>query len=65
MLLHAGTNIVFDFFPRTSVIFSSADLDFNVFKAIAYWLVALIIIVITKGKLVRNIEYLDRNRSIL
>ena len=51
MLLHAGTNIVFDFFPRTNVIFSSADLDFNVFKAIAYWIVALIIMVATKGKL--------------
>jgi membrane protease YdiL (CAAX protease family) len=62
MLLHAGTNIVFDFFPRTSVIFSSSDLDFNVFKAIAYWIVALIIIVATKGKLARNNENPDRNR---
>jgi len=62
MLLHAGTNIVFDFFPRTNLIFSSADLDFNVFKAITYWIVAAIIIVVTKGRLTCNNENPDRNR---
>ena len=51
MLLHAGTNIVFDFFPRTNTIFSSPGVDFNVFKSISYWIVAIIIIVITKGQL--------------
>jgi membrane protease YdiL (CAAX protease family) len=51
MLLHAATNIIFDFFPRTNTIFSSASIDFNIFKASAYWIVAIIIIVITKGRL--------------
>ena len=61
MLLHAGTNIVFDFFPRTNLIFSSADLDFNVLKAIAYWIVALVIIVVTKGRLGCRYAYPDHN----
>jgi membrane protease YdiL (CAAX protease family) len=51
MLLHAGTNIVFDFVPRTNTIFSSPSVDFNVFKSIAYWCVAIVIIVMTKGRL--------------
>lgn len=51
MLLHAATNIVFDYFPGSNTIFSSPDLDFNIFKSMAYWTVAIIIIIATKGKL--------------
>ena len=51
MLLHSGTNVVFDYFPRTNTIFSSPDQDFNIFKSMAYWIVAIIIIVATRGHL--------------
>jgi membrane protease YdiL (CAAX protease family) len=51
MLLHGATNIVFDFFPTTNTIFSSPDLDFNIFKSMAYWTVAIIIVFATKGLL--------------
>lgn len=51
MLLHAGTNAVFGFFPRESEVFGSMDLDFNIIKTITYWLVALVIIITTKGQL--------------
>ena len=51
MLLHAATNIVFEYFPRTNTIFSSPSLDFDVFKSIAYWIVALMIILLTRGRL--------------
>ena len=61
MLLHAGTNIVFNFFPRTNTIFSSPDLDFNVFKSGAYWIVAIIIIAITKGQLGYSAKISSRN----
>jgi membrane protease YdiL (CAAX protease family) len=51
MLLHGATNIIFDFFPTTNTIFASHDLDFNIFKSMAYWTVAIIIIFTTKGQL--------------
>ena len=61
MLLHAGTNIVFDFFPRTNTIFTSPSVDFNVFKSVAYWIVAIIIIVLTKGQLGYSTRTSNRN----
>ena len=61
MLLHAATNIIFDFFPRTNTIFSSASIDFNIFKSMAYWIVALVIIVITKGRLGYSSKTPSRN----
>jgi len=62
MLLHSGTNIVFDFFPRTKTIFSSSSLDFNVFKSLAYWIVAIVIIVATKGRLGYSQENTSKDR---
>jgi membrane protease YdiL (CAAX protease family) len=59
MLLHGATNIIFDFFPTTNTIFSSPDLDFNIFKSMAYWTVAIIIIVVTKGQLGYSIKTQD------
>lgn len=51
MLLHGATNIVFDFFPTTNTLFSSPELDFNIFKSMSYWTVAIVIILVTKGQL--------------
>jgi membrane protease YdiL (CAAX protease family) len=51
MLLHGATNIVFEYFPTTNTIFSSPDLDFNIFKSMSYWTVAIVIILATKGQL--------------
>ena len=51
MLLHAGTNVVFQFFPMQKILFKSLDYDFTVIKTLVYWLFALLIIVFTRGKL--------------
>jgi membrane protease YdiL (CAAX protease family) len=51
MLLHGATNIVFEYFPATNTLFSSPDIDFNIFKSMAYWTVAIVIILATKGQL--------------
>ena len=51
MLLHQATNAVFQYFPRETAVLGSMDYDFSVFKAVAYWLVALVIIVATRGQL--------------
>lgn len=51
MLLHSATNIVFGYFPRPDVIIQSLSFDFNVLKAISYWIIAIILLIITKGNL--------------
>jgi membrane protease YdiL (CAAX protease family) len=51
MLLHAATNIIFDYFPMTNTIFSTQSIDFNIFKSIAYWIIAIIIIFTTNSQL--------------
>ncbi|MFN2235822.1 MAG: type II CAAX prenyl endopeptidase Rce1 family protein [Anaerolineales bacterium] len=66
MLLHGATNIVFDFFPATNTIFSSPDLDFNIFKSMSYWTVAIVIILATKGQLgysIKSQEERTRNKQ--
>ena len=51
MLLHAGTNVVFRYFPMESDIFSSVADDFTLIKTVVYWALALILLAATKGKL--------------
>jgi membrane protease YdiL (CAAX protease family) len=51
MLLHAGTNVVFRYFPmETKVLVNVAD-EFTVIKTICYFFFAIILIVITKGSI--------------
>jgi len=50
MLLHGATNVIFRYFPREGHIFN-ADHDFDILKTVAYWVVALIIIAATRGRL--------------
>jgi membrane protease YdiL (CAAX protease family) len=51
MLLHAGTNVVFRYFPMESKIFDSVADEFTLIKTIVYTIFALILFVITKGSL--------------
>ncbi len=72
MLLHSATNIVFEYFPRTNNIFKSMSFDFNVFKVISYWIVAIALIFMTKGllgqsvekKLTSNLKYLEIKQEL-
>lgn len=51
MLLHAGTNVVFRFFPMETKVFESVADEFTVIKTIVYWLLAIILLIISKGTL--------------
>ena len=51
MLLHAGTNVVFMYFPMESRIFDSVDDEFTLIKTIVYFLFAVILLITTKGSL--------------
>lgn len=50
MLLHGATNAIFKYFPRENTVFSEGN-DFDMFKNIAYWTVAIVIIIATRGRL--------------
>ncbi len=50
MLLHAGTNIISSFTPTSGLIFEIED-SFSLVRGVIYWVLALIIILFTKGKL--------------
>jgi hypothetical protein len=54
MLLHAGTNVVFRYFPLETKVFDSIEDEFTVIKAIVYWILAIILFVTSKGKLGYN-----------
>jgi membrane protease YdiL (CAAX protease family) len=60
MLLHAGTNVVFRYFPMETKIFDSVNDEFTVIKTIVYWLFAVIILIISKGTLGYKKQELDR-----
>ena len=51
MLLHSGTNIVFEYFPRLDIVIQSMSFDFNILKVISYWIIAVILLISTKGTL--------------
>lgn len=51
MLLHAGTNVVFRFFPMETKIFESIADEFTLVKTIVYWLFAIALLIISKGTL--------------
>jgi membrane protease YdiL (CAAX protease family) len=56
MLLHAGTNVVFRYFPMETKIFNSVEDEFTLIKAIVYWILAIILFVTSKGKLGYNLQ---------
>ena len=51
MLLHAGTNVVFQYFPMETKVFDSVADEFTMIKTIVYALFAVILVVVTKGSL--------------
>ena len=51
MLLHAGTNVVFQYFPMETKVFDFVSDEFTVIKTIVYGLFAIIILIISKGTL--------------
>ncbi len=51
MLLHAGTNVVFRYFPMETKVLGNVADEFTIIKTICYFFFAIILIVITKGSL--------------
>lgn len=51
MLLHAGTNVVFRYFPMETKVFESVADEFTLIKTIVYLFLAIIIFVFTRGSL--------------
>lgn len=51
MLLHAGGNIVYNFFPMETVVIWSVAYDFNILKTVVYGTIAIIILITTTGRL--------------
>lgn len=51
MLLHAGTNVVFSYFPMETKVFENVDDEFTLMKTIVYFLFAIVLLVITRGSL--------------
>ena len=51
MLLHAGTNVVFQYFPMQTKIFNSVEDEFTVIKTVVYSIFAIILLITTKGNL--------------
>jgi len=51
MLFHGGSNVVFRYFPLNSQIFESVDDEFSIIKTIVYWSLAILLLIITKGRL--------------
>ena len=51
MLMHAGSNVVFRYFPMNTQIFDSVEDEFSIIKTIIYVTIAIILLISTKGKL--------------
>ena len=60
MLLHGATNVIFRYFPRDGYVFHP-DNDFDILKTIAYWLVALTLLIITRGRLGADQQTLQKS----
>lgn len=64
MLLHAGTNVVFRFFPMEIKIFDFVADEFTVIKTIVYWLFAILLIIISKGTLGYKKQFHEETSAI-
>jgi hypothetical protein len=56
LLLHAGTNVVFQYFPMNTRVFESIRDEFTLIKTLVYILIAIILLIATKGTLVYKKE---------
>ena len=50
MLLHAGTNVIGSFFPTPMDVLSGLG-TYMVLRSIVYWAIAIVLVIVTKGKL--------------
>jgi membrane protease YdiL (CAAX protease family) len=50
MLFHAGTNVIGDFFPTPAVVLGGLGTGF-VLRGIVYWAIAIVLIILTRGRL--------------
>jgi membrane protease YdiL (CAAX protease family) len=51
MLFHGGSNVVFQYFPMKSQLFANVEDEFTLIKTLLYWLIAIILLIVTKGTL--------------
>ena len=51
MLFHGGSNVVFRYFPMNTQLFANVDDEFTIIKTFLYWLIAIILLIVTKGTL--------------
>lgn len=51
MLLHAGSNVVSRYFPMDTEIFASVEDEFTLIKIFVYGSIAILLLILTKGKL--------------
>jgi membrane protease YdiL (CAAX protease family) len=51
MLMHAGSNVVSRYFPMNTQIFESVEDEFTIIKTIIYGVIAIILLICTKGRL--------------
>jgi len=51
MLLHAGTNVVFRYFPIETKVLDAVGDEFTLIKTIVYMLFAVILLIVTRGSL--------------
>jgi membrane protease YdiL (CAAX protease family) len=64
MLLHAGTNVVFRYFPMETKLFDYMADEFTVIKTIVYWLFAILLLIISKGSLGFKKPVSENERSL-
>ena len=55
MLFHQGTNHVWHYFPMPSDVISGFP-DWIILKTIVYWTIAIILVIVTKGRLGSSVE---------
>lgn len=65
MLLHAGTNVVFRYFPMEIKIFDFVNDEFTVIKTIVYWLFAIVLLITSKGNLGYTNNDISQNTSAI
>ena len=53
MLLHAGTNVINNFVPTPDVLLSGLG-TFTVLRGMVYWAMAIVLVILTKGRLGAN-----------
>jgi membrane protease YdiL (CAAX protease family) len=67
MLLHAGTNVISSFIPTEEDVLGGVG-DFMLLRGIVYWSIAIVLLIITKGRLgypIRSEDLIEGNEGML